>query len=320
MTEPLACVPVITIGGFLGAGKTTLVNRMLAQADGRRIVVFVNDFGAVNIDYDLVETVDTDRISLKNGCVCCTLNDDLINSIVRICREDRPDAIVIESSGVAEPRSLDQSIFALQSAGYVRLNNRIYVLDASQFGSLGYEDTEFLIDHSAASDITLVNKSDLTTDEDLRNLESMISRSTGQTAVYRTTHCDVAMDSIFEIQESVNWSYGDGCHADVEQVRSHSDRYRSWSKTVKRPLRRDAFQEFLQEISGNALRAKGTVVFEDDPLRLSAFDLVGSRLTDRMIGNCSHQQESKLVVIGWNGSLNLEELEDKFVACLAEVA
>ncbi len=60
MTEPLACVPVITIGGFLGAGKTTLVNRMLAQADGRRIVVFVNDFGAVNIDYDLVETVDTD--------------------------------------------------------------------------------------------------------------------------------------------------------------------------------------------------------------------------------------------------------------------
>ena len=320
MTEPPACVPVITIGGFLGAGKTTLVNRILAQADGRRIVVFVNDFGAVNIDYDLVETVDTDRISLKNGCVCCTLNDDLISSIVRLCREDRPDAIVIESSGVSEPRSLDQSIFALQSAGYVRLNNRIYVLDASQFGALGYEDTEFLIDHAAASDITLVNKSDLTTDEDLRNLESMLSRSTGHTAVYRTTHCDVAMDSIFEIQESVNWSYSDGCHADVERARSHSDRYRSWSKTVKRPLRRDAFQEFLREISGNALRAKGTVVFEDDPLRLSAFDLVGSRITDRMIGNCSPQQESKLLVIGWNGSLNLEELEDKFVACLAEVA
>ena len=320
MTESPACVPVITIGGFLGAGKTTLVNRILAQADGRRIVVFVNDFGAVNIDYDLVETVDTDRISLKNGCVCCTLNDDLIRSIVRFCREDRPDAIVIESSGVSEPRSLDQSIFALQSAGYVRLNNRIYVLDANQFGSLGYENTEILIDHAVASDLTLVNKSDLTTDEDLRNLESMLNRSTGHTALCRTTHCDVAMDSIFEIQASVNWPDDAGDHADAERVRSHGDRYRSWSKTVKQPLRRDAFEEFLREISGIALRAKGTVVFEDDPLRLSAFDLVGSRVTDRMIGYCAHQQESKLVVIGWNGSLNLEELEDRFVACLSGVS
>lgn len=314
MTESPACVPVITIGGFLGAGKTTLVNRILAQADGKRIVVFVNDFGAVNIDYDLVEAVDTDRISLKNGCVCCTLNDDLISSIVRFCREDRPDAIVIESSGVSEPRSLDQSIFALQSAGHVCLNNRIYVLDANQFGSLGYENTEILIDHAVASDLALVNKSDLTSDEELRDLESMLDRSTGHTVVRRTTHCDVAMDSIFESQESVNWSYDDGILADVERHRSHRDRYCSWSKTVDRPLGRDAFQEFLREISGNALRAKGTVVFEDDPLHLSAFDLVGSRVTIRTIGKCSPQHVSKLVVIGWKGSLNTEELEDRFFA------
>ena len=200
----------------------------------------------------------------------------------------------------------------------MRLSNRIYVSDANQFGSLGYENTEILIDHAVASDLTLVNKSDLTAGEDLQDLESMLNRSTGHTALCRTTHCDVAMDSIFEIQDSVNWCDGDGNHADAERMRSHGDRYCSWSKTVKTPLRREAFQEFLREISGNALRAKGTVVFEDDPLRLSAFDLVGSRITDRKIGNCSRQQESKLVVIGWNNSLNPEELEDRFVACLAE--
>ena len=94
------------------------------------------------------------------------------------------------------------------------------------------------------------------------------------------------MDSIFEMQDSVNWCDGDGDHADAERVRSHGDRCCSWSKTVKTPLRREAFQEFLREISGNALRAKGTVVFEGDPLRLSAFDPRGvsdNRPEDRQL-------------------------------------
>ena len=319
MTDLLACVPVITIGGFLGAGKTTLVNRILAQADGKRTVVFVNDFGTINIDYDLIEVSDTDRIDLKNGCVCCTLNDKLISSIVRFCREDQPDTFVIESSGISDPRSLDQWIFALQSAGYVRLTNRIYVLDADQFGSLGYENTEVLIDHAVASDLVLVNKSDLASDEELRELEAILARSTGDTAVCRTTHCDIAIDSIFERHESVSLSCDGVVLPDVELVRSHTDRYRSWSKTVERPLRREAFQEFLKELSGKALRAKGTVVFDDDPSHLSAFDLVGNRITKRTIGNCSPQHVSKLLVIGKNGNLNLEELEDRFATCLAEV-
>ncbi len=318
MTDLLNCVPIITIGGFLGAGKTTLVNRILAQADGRRIVVFVNDFGSINIDYDLIEAADTDRISLKNGCVCCTLNDDLISSIVTFCREDQPDTIVIESSGVSNPRSLDQSIFALQSAGHVRLYNRIYVLDADQFGSLGYENTEILIDHAVASDLVLVNKSDLVSDKKLRALEATLDRSTGDTAVCRTTHCDVAIDSIFESNESVSFSCDGVVLADVEPVQSHRGRYHSWSKTVERPLRRETFQEFLRELSGIALRAKGTIVFDDDPTHLSAFDLVGNRMTNRTIGNCSPQQASKLVVIGKNDSMNLEELEYRFAACLAE--
>ena len=320
MTEWLDCVLVTTIGGFLGAGKTTLVNRILAQAAGRRIVVFVNDFGAINIDYDLVEAADTDRISFKNGCVCCTLNDDLISSIVKFCRENKPDAIVIESSGVADPRSLDQSIFTLQSAGFVRLYNRIYVLDADQFGALGYEQTEIIIDHAVASDLVLVNKSDLTSEKKLRDLETVLIRSTKDTAIYRTKYCDVAVDLIFESSEAVKFPLNSGNIAEVEPVRSHRNRYHSWSKIVERPLRREAFQDFLQEVSGRALRAKGTVVFEDDPSHLSAFDLVGNRIINRTIGRCSPGQDSKLVVIGTTGSLNLEELEDRLAACLAEVA
>ena len=137
-------VPTYSVGGFLGAGKTTFVNDLLSNTTGQRFVVFVNDFGAINIDYDLIETVEEDRVSLANGCVCCTLNDDLIESIVAFC-ETPPDAFVIEASGVANPKSLEDSLNALEHAGYAFMKRRVYLMDADQFGGLDYADTEDLI-------------------------------------------------------------------------------------------------------------------------------------------------------------------------------
>lgn len=315
MVDDFAPVPVVTIGGFLGAGKTTLVNRILGEAGGKRIVVFVNDFGAINIDYDLIEAADTDRISLKNGCVCCTLNDDLIKSIVGFCRSDRADAFVIEASGVSDPRSLDQSIFALQSARHVHLNSRIYVLDADQFGSLDYADSELLIDHAAASDLVLINKSDLVRTKQLQTLEAILDRSTKNVAICRTSHCAIAVDRILQNPKSFDPLCGDVISQEQGPIQHHEDRYQSWSKKIERPLRREAFQKFLQEISVPALRAKGTIVFEDDPGRLAAFDLVGSRITSKTLGNCPSGEASRLVVIGKSGSLNIEALEKSIAAC-----
>ena len=167
MTDhPKKRVPLTTVAGFLGAGKTTLVNHMLQEAAGARIVVFVNDFGAINIDYDLIETIETDRISLKNGCVCCSLNGDLIEGVTGFVRDtDAPDAIVIEASGIADPRALDSSLAALEAAGLIRLDARLYVLDAATFQALSYNDQETIIDHTAVSDIVLINKVDLVSAE-----------------------------------------------------------------------------------------------------------------------------------------------------------
>lgn len=317
MIEVRKPVPIVTIGGFLGAGKTTLVNRLLRQADGERIVVFVNDFGAINIDYDLIEAADTDRISLKNGCVCCTLNDDLIQSIVGFCRNDRPDAFVVEASGVSDPRSLDQSIFTLQSAGHVQLVNRVYVLDADQFGSLDYADTELLIDHAAASDLVLINKSDLVGVGRLQDLEAVLARSTGKTMILKTSHCDVAVGQILQSSSSLDRIWRDAASTSPGPIQHHDEQYRSWSRTFDRPLRREAFHDFLREISGSALRAKGTIVFDDEPGQLSAFDIVGDRLTNRSLGDCPPDKASRLVVIGKAGNLNIDALEEKIETCLA---
>jgi G3E family GTPase len=100
-------VPLTVIGGFLGAGKTTLVNHLLTEAQGERIVVLVNDFGAVNIDASLIAARDGDRIALTNGCACCAIGDDLGRAIATALRRDpRPDHILIEASGVADPTAL----------------------------------------------------------------------------------------------------------------------------------------------------------------------------------------------------------------------
>ena len=99
-----AAVPILLVAGFLGAGKTSVVNHLLAQAEGRRIAALVNDFGTINIDAALIEGASEGVVSLANGCICCSLEGDLLRSLAAMLRRDpRPDHIVIETSGIAEP-------------------------------------------------------------------------------------------------------------------------------------------------------------------------------------------------------------------------
>jgi hypothetical protein len=106
-SKPAALVPVTIIGGYLGAGKTTLINALLAADHGRRLAVLVNDFGAVNIDVELIERHDGETISLTNGCICCSIADSLGESLDQVLAlEPRPDQIVIEASGVADPAAI----------------------------------------------------------------------------------------------------------------------------------------------------------------------------------------------------------------------
>ena len=113
--SPADATPVTVLTGFLGAGKTTLVNRLLAEEHGMRLAVLVNDFGAVDIDSELIVGIDTGTVSLANGCVCCEIRDDLMGAVRAVLRQDDDlDGIVLEASGVAEPMGIARTFAAPQ--------------------------------------------------------------------------------------------------------------------------------------------------------------------------------------------------------------
>lgn len=309
MTNMATAVPLVTIGGFLGAGKTTLVNHILRNAGGQRIVVFVNDFGAINIDYDLIETTDTDRVSLANGCVCCSLNDDLMGAIVGFCKDDRPDAFVVEASGVADPRALDQSIASLQRANHVEFAQRVYVLDAEQFEGLGYIDTEEIVDHAAACDLIVLNKSDLVKPARLNDIETLLQRSAPRSAQMQASFGNIPIGALLDIRTD----FGD---LDASQTFNGDakDRFESVSFAGFAPIPKARFLSLLDDLKKTALRAKGVVYFREDPLTPIRFDHVGQRCSIRKLSSAQGNAKPNacFVAIGWRNRLSHADLKAVF--------
>ena len=317
IAQPTFRVPVLIIGGFLGAGKTTLLNHILHSADGRRIVVFVNDYSAINIDFDQVETVEADRVSLENGCVCCTLNDDLIKGIAEFVRSTRPpDAIVIEASGVSDPKALDASLASLETAGLVRVDTRLYVFDAANFDDLEFDDAELIIDHAAANDLVLLNKTDMVSRDVLERLRDLLADAAPFSTVVETVFCNIAPALILGLERR---PMGDrpAMHEKVEQLTGHSGRYRSWSIDTPQPLDRERFNAFAEKLPSICIRAKGILWFSDEPDVAKVFNLVGFRATLEPKTVSSDRKTSRLAVIGLAGRFHPDEIEQAFMKTLA---
>lgn len=310
-------IPVVTIGGFLGAGKTTLLNHVLSQADGRRIVVFVNDFGAINLDVELVDTTEANRISLKNGCVCCTLNDDLIGNIKSFLDEtEQPFAFVIEASGVADPRSLDNSIQMLETAGSVRLDNRIYVVDTDQFLDQDFENTEQIVDHAAAADLIILNKTDIADAALIKNAKNTFARSAPHSSLISAINCALPIeviigqpDQVARHETKLQPTFGKGLSEPVHG-------FSSWSRQTHTPLDRDKFHRFMTKLPKMCFRAKGRLDFGKEHTSASVFHLVGKRASLETAKTVSNKSGSLIVAIGKSSTLDPEQLDEWFDAVL----
>ncbi len=279
MTAP---IPFTVIGGFLGAGKTTLLNRLLAGVEGRRFAVLVNDFGALDIDGKLIARHGGDTIALANGCVCCTIGDSLVETVLKLL--DRPegiDHIVVEASGVADPgRIADLGVLdeRLSRDGVVVVADADQVRERAADKRVG--DT--VLRQLQAADLIVLNKVDLA--DDLAVMRCWLS--THSTApVLEARHCEVPLDLLFGLDRR-----------GASEKPTPANSFRSWSYSWPEPVDRAALLEVLHDAA--VLRGKGIVRFRDSPDRRSVVHQVGKRIDITDTGPWSDTEESQLVLLG----------------------
>ncbi len=333
-------VPITILTGFLGAGKTTLLNRILTGNHGLRVGVLVNDFGSINIDAELVVGVDNNMVSLANGCVCCQIRDDLIESVdALLARPEGIEYIVLEASGVADPAGIFATFSDANLRGRIRLDSVICVVDAEQvFAHPEYPPLMELKLHQVGfADMLILNKVDLAGPDQVARVRAWLDEHFNRLRIVETNYCEVPYEILLGVGRfdptraglnsyAVDSSCSDAnCHDEDHghnhHGQDHSKVFSTWSYQTDQPLALEALRDKLRKLPGTVYRAKGVVYSSDAPQRRTVLQVVGRRV------DISIQEEwglraprTQIVAIGAAGSLDTSLLEKTFASCITAAA
>lgn len=347
LDAPKHGMPVTIITGFLGSGKTTLLNHILKNQEGVKTAVLVNEFGEVGIDNELIVTTSEDMVELSNGCICCTINNDLVNAVHKVLeRQDQIDYLVVETTGLADPLPVALTFLGTELRDLTRLDSIITVVDAENY-SLDLFNSQAAHSQIAYGDIILLNKADLVDEGDLDRLEIRIRDIKQGARILRTTRSQVPLplilsvglfesDQYFQAEEhdhEHHEHHDHHDHSDCDHDHGHcthdhdhdhhhhhhhsdhleNDGFTSISFQSDKPLAIKKFQYFLDnQLPENVFRAKGILWFDESPRR-HVFHLCGKRfsLEDE---DWKGEPKNQLVLIGQN--LDHETLQNQLEKCI----
>lgn len=330
-----AIVPLTILTGFLGAGKTTLLNHLLHSDHGLKIAVLVNDFGAINIDSQLITAVDGDTVSLSNGCICCTIRGDLLKATTDLLnRAEAPEYIVVETSGVSDPLEVALTFNVPQLQNRVRVDSIITVVDAENARNLQQREYEILsFAQIGVADIVVINKIDLVTPEDKGRLEAWIRDITPSARIIEASHGVVPPEIVFGVgaydperlaarQTQDVHVHGSGDdHHEHDHFHEHADHslvFNTWSWTTDQPLLLKSLRKAIETLPVTIFRAKGFAYLADVPERKAVLQVVGRRVTLTMGEVWGDQTPfTQIVVIGTHDGVDASILQGHFEKTLA---
>jgi G3E family GTPase len=341
---PVQKIPVTVLTGYLGAGKTTLLNRILSENHGKKYAVIVNEFGEIGIDNDLIIGADEEVFEMNNGCVCCTVRGDLVRILEGLMkRKGKFDAIIVETTGLADPAPVAQTFFVDEDVQKnARLDAVVTVADAKWLSDR-LKDAPEAKNQIAFADVIVLNKIDLVSKAELAEVEARIRAINPYAKLQRTERCQVALtdvlergafdlDRILEIEPEFldagaghdhhhhdGHDHHDHDHGHGGLKHYHDEDMQSLSLRSDKPLDATKFMPWLQNLVASEgqkiLRSKGIIAFSDDNDRY-VFQGVHMMLEGdhQRAWKDGEARQSRLVFIG--RELPEQTIRDGFERCI----
>ena len=264
-------IPIILIGGYLGSGKTTYLNQLLSEANGRKLAVLVNDFGAINIDASLIEGTADDIIALQNGCICCSMAMGMQSAILKVMkRDEKPEAIIVEASGVANPGEIAKILGDEAMRPYASLELVISMLDCVNIDTYKPAELGLIKAQLRYSGIVMPTKIQQASSENIVQAMKFIRDENPDAVIIEDYQKILNLDLLLGTKQTTSFvSHEDSLSTNANAL------FRSWNYSATEAMSEEEFQQVLNELPPETVRGKGFLYLKQYPTVRFEFQMVG---------------------------------------------